>query len=305
MSKFLKLSIFEPGVYTVIPTTFINNEVCLKSLFNLINFQINSGIKNIVLLGTTSEAPVLSDEEKELIVTSVWENFSEKLNIIVGIGGNDTAKVVKLGEKFRNYCDGFLVTVPNYNKPTQQGIYKHFSIIAEKLSEKPMMLYNIPSRCGVNMEPIIVSKLFDENDNIMAIKEASGSLSQAIKIKSMCNIKIFSGDDSLAIPLMSIGGSGVVSVASNLIPVEIKKIIDYCMEDFYKKASELFYKYNSLFVLLFVETNPVPLKYLLKRNKLITSQYVRLPLVGLESENKIKLDIISEVLINNEKKIYV
>lgn len=304
MSEFLKKSFFEPGVYTVIPTIFKNNEVCMESIFNLINFQIENNIKNIVLLGTTSEAPVLSDDEKELIVKTIWENYSNKLNIIVGIGGNNTAKVLALGMKLRNYCNSFLVTVPNYNKPTQLGVFKHFSVIAEGLSEKPLMLYNIPSRCGINMEPEIIAKLYQENDNIMAIKEASGSMSQILSIKSLCEISIFSGDDSLILPIISLGGIGVVSVASNLIPKQILEIVNYCLVEDYKRARHMFYEYYGLLKMLFLETNPVPLKYFLFKNKMVSSNEVRLPLVELEEDNKMKLDIISEVFVKNQNKIF-
>ena len=304
MSDFLKKSFFEPGVYTVIPTIFNNDKVCIKSIKNLISYQIENNVKNIVLLGTTSEAPVLSDDEKELIVRTIWDNYSDRLNIIVGIGGNNTKNVIELGTKLRNYCNGFLLTVPNYNKPTQLGVFKHFSVIAKELSEKPLMLYNIPSRCGINMEPEIIAKLYQENDNIMAIKEASGSMSQILSIKALCDILIYSGDDSLILPTLSAGGVGVVSVASNLIPKQILEIVNYCLIEDYKTARHIFYKYYGLLKLLFLETNPVPLKYLLFKNKMVSSNEVRLPLVDLKEESKIKLDIIFEVLLNNNKKIY-
>ena len=172
---------FNKGVYTVIPTIFNNNDVNFDEIFKLIDYQINNNVRNIVLLGTTSETPVLSNQEKVLIVSQVWEKYHNSVNIIVGIGGNNTEDVIEKAILFSNLSHGFLATVPNYNKPTQEGIYQHFSKIAENVPSVPIMLYNVPSRCGVSIDPIIVQRLNDNYSNIQAIKEASGSIDQIMK----------------------------------------------------------------------------------------------------------------------------
>ena len=293
---------FNKGVYTVIPTVFSNNGVNFVEIFKLIDYQINNNVRNIVLLGTTSETPVLSNQEKVLIVSQVWEKYHNNVNIIVGIGGNNTEDVIEKAILFSNLSHGFLATVPNYNKPTQEGIYQHFSKIAESVPSVPIMLYNVPSRCGVSIDPIIVQRLYDNYSNIQAIKEASGSIDQIMKIKSLCNIMIFSGDDSLSLPVMSIGGSGVVSVASNLIPNTIVTMIEYCLDNSYDKARQLFSFLYPLFKCLFIETNPVPLKYLLMKKGMFSSDQVRLPLVKVNEYNASKLDEIYNVYLKDLKK---
>lgn len=297
---------FKPGVYTVIPTFFKDTEVDLEQLKISIQYQIENEISNIVLLGTTSETPTLSIEEQYLIVKTAWENFKGKINIIVGIGGNNTKDTLSNAFKFKDFCDAFMVTVPYYNKPSQEGIYQHFSTIAQLLGDKPIMMYNIPSRCGVSMTPEVISNLFNSFDSIKAIKEASGSISQALEIKNLCDIMILSGDDSLTLPLMSIGGKGVVSVASNIVPKYMKTLVDLFQNNDLETAQVLNKKLYPLFKVLFIDTNPVPLKYLMFKSKLASSDVVRLPLVKIQSEEvKLKLDsycnqIDSEIHLANE-----
>lgn len=275
---------FDSGVYTVIPTFFKDSNVDLEQLKNSINHQIINDIENIIILGTTSETPTLSVEEQDLIVRTCWENFNGQINIIVGIGGNNTKETLSNGFKYKDMCDAFMVTVPHYNKPSQEGIYQHFSTIAQLLGDKPIMLYNIPSRCGVSMNPEIVANLYNSFESIKAIKEASGSLTQALEIKNLCDIKIFSGDDSLTLPLMSVGGSGVVSVASNIIPKHMKTLVTLFKNKEIEAAQLLNIKLFPLFKVLFIDTNPVPLKYLMFKSNLASNDVVRLPLVKIQSE---------------------
>ena len=275
---------FDSGVYTVIPTFFKETNVDLEQLKISINYQINNGIENIVILGTTSETPTLSVEEQDSIVKTCWENFNGKINIIVGIGGNNTKETLSNGFKYKDMCDAFMVTVPYYNKPSQEGIYQHFSTIAQLLGDKPIMLYNIPSRCGVSINPEIVANLYNSFESIKAIKEASGSITQALEIKNICDIKIFSGDDSLTLPLMSIGGSGVVSVASNIIPKQMKTLVRLFKDNEIGTAQMLNIRLFPLFKTLFIDTNPVPLKYLMVKLNLANNDVVRLPLVKIQSE---------------------
>ena len=293
---------FYSGVYTVIPTFFKDTEIDLEQLKSNINHQINCGIKNIVILGTTSETPTLSEYEENLIVETTWENYNEKVNIIVGIGGNNTKKTIENGYKFQNHCHAYMVTVPYYNKPTQEGIYQHFASIAQLL-DKPIMMYNIPSRCGVSMSPQIIANLYNSFSNIKAIKEASGSITQTLEIKNLCDILILSGDDALTLPLMSVGAVGVVSVTSNIIPKLMLILVDLFNKSDNKKALELNKKMFPIFKSLFLETNPVPLKYIMMKCNLAKSDIVRLPLVTIQSqETKDKLDnLITDItFINNE-----
>lgn len=291
---------FESGVYTVIPTPFKDNLVDYDSLIKIINFQISSGIKNIVLLGTTSETPTLDDEEQDKIVNIVWENFKGKVNIIVGIGGNNTKNTIKKGILYKDICDAFMLTVPYYNKPSQNGIYKHFSSIAEIFSDKPIMLYNIPSRCGVSMTPEITAKLFNEYNNIGAIKEASGQVQHSCRISKLCDITVLSGDDGLTLPIMIAGGKGVVSVASNIVPKKMIEIVDLFNQEEIKKAIQINKSLEDLYEYLFVDSNPVPLKHMLSKVGLIESNIVRLPLVEIEDEKILdSINKICQEMTNN------
>ena len=287
---------FEQSVYTVIPTFFKESDVDLEQINKLVSFQINNGIKYIVILGTTSETPTLSFEEQETIVDSVWNNFNDKVNIIVGIGSNNTKTTLEHGFKFRNKCHAFMVTVPYYNKPSQEGIYQHFSTVAQLLGDKPIMMYNIPSRTGVSMSPEIIANLYNSFDNIKAIKEASGSIQQTLEIKSLCDIVVLSGDDALTLPLMSVGASGVVSVASNIIPKRMLNLVNLYTNNYSSEAMELNKILYPMFKGLFVDTNPVPLKYLMTKIGLANDESVRLPLVRIQSMDvKEQLD---KLLIN-------
>ena len=298
--------VFERGeVYTVIVTPFDNDGNIIFSDFDkMINYQIKNNVNGIILLGTTSESPTIEDIEQKAIVDYIWFRFNKKIKIILGIGGNNTKKVIDFGHYCVDKCHAFMVTVPNYNKPTQNGIFQHFFRIAndELLINKEMMLYNIPSRCGVNMEPDTIINLYSVCKNITAIKEASGSLTQIRKILENCNINIYSGDDLNILPIMSLGGVGVISVGSNIIPSQICKIVSLCNNNDYQLAKEIFYQISSLLENLFVVSNPIPIKYVLYNNKLISNDNLRLPLVKLGNTeedmkiindlNKIKIQII-------------
>ena len=294
------------GVYTVLVTPFKpDGTIDYESYQNLLNKQVESDITGIVLLGTTSESPTLGfNEEKNLIImthTFIKDN-SSNLDIIIGVGGNNTIKTLEFALFCKNYCDGLMVTTPNYNKPGQDGIYEHFKLIANnaEICNKPILMYNIPSRCGVNIEPKTVAKIFNNCKNVVAIKEASGSISQAIDIKNLCDIDIFSGDDSLIIPIISIGGKGVISVASNIIPDIISKLVKKCLNNDFEQARNIYYNFHNFIKMLFIKTNPVPIKEILFQNNIIACQNVRLPLVTIK-EIYIKEDlkiVYKEALLN-------
>ena len=277
--------LFDKGVYTVIPTPFNNEMVDMDSLLKIIDKQLSfeKKVNGIVLLGTTSETPTLTQYEREIIAKTVYLRFKDDINIIVGIGGNDTYEVVREGNRLKDYCHGFMITVPYYNKPSQEGIYQHFSYIVKQFIDKDFMLYNIPGRTGVNMEAEITIRLADENVNICAIKEASGKLDQVYKISQQTNLKVYSGDDNAILQYCSLGACGVVSVASNINPKLVIDIINYCNENDFKTALELYPKLEKLSKILFITTNPVPLKIMLSIQGLCEND-VRLPLTLPEND---------------------
>ena len=284
------------GVYVALVTPFNkNNTICWSSLEKLINFHIEKNTTGLVLLGTTGEAPTLTYTEKTDIIDFVYKKADKKIDIVVGVGGNNTEEVKQLAIYCQNkgVADSLMVTVPNYNKPTQEGIYQHFKQIADYV-KLPIMMYNIPSRCGVNMTPETVEQIYGDCDNVVAIKEASGSLEQAIKIKSLCDINIFSGDDSLILPILAIGGVGVISVASNILPWEISHIVSEFNNNI-ELSRKLYFKFHNFIKALFVTTNPVPVKYLLSKIDLINNDIVRLPLVK-DNDLEVKMKGVEDFL---------
>lgn len=284
MSKY-KPNPYFSGVITVIPTFFdYFNKINLEGINNHIEKQITMGIKTIVILGTTSETPTLSSDEKLSIVKSVHDKFENKIRIIIGLSGNDTFSVVNECELYSNYGDALMISPPYYNKPTQEGIFQHFEKIITS-TNKEIIIYNIPSRCGVNIEPDTISKMYNMFDRVVAIKEASGSIDQVIKIKSICDIDILSGDDGLVLPFMSVGAVGVISVISNIVPIEMIEVVESFSKGEIHDATDKFYNIYPLIKLAFIESNPVPIKYLINRINNFLSPAVRLPLVKLSNEN--------------------
>lgn len=299
--------VFDKGeVYTVIVTPFDEEDKIIYSDFdNLINYQIKNGVNGIILLGTTSESPTIDSEEQQEIVDYVWNRFNGQIKIVVGIGGNNTKKVIEFGRFCIDKCNAFMVTVPNYNKPTQNGIFEHFLKIAQDdiLKNKEIIIYNIPSRCGINMDPDEIIGLYNICENITAIKEASGSLTQIRKIKERCNINIYSGDDLNILPIMSLGGVGVISVASNIMPKEICELVNLCNNNNFSRANSIFYQISELIENLFLVSNPIPIKYVLFKNGLISNDNMRLPLTRLiehEDSNVIKKLNNLKIQVNKE-----
>ena len=290
---------FKEGVYTVIVTPFDENDkISYECLDNLVNRQVNTGVDGIILLGTTSEACTISYNEKQILVNYIWNKYNDKIKIIIGIGGNNTNEVINFGKECINICDGFMLTVPYYNKPNQNGIFQHFFKIANSdlIKNKPCMLYNIPSRCGVNMEASTVINLSKTCKNIVAIKEASGNIDQIIKIIQNSEITVFSGDDASILPLMSIGVKGVISVVSNLIPEYIVSIVNSCKNNDFVNGKEKYMVIHNLIKSLFIETNPIPIKYFLNKINLIKTQNVRLPLMKINNS-------VTEKELNNNIQI--
>jgi 4-hydroxy-tetrahydrodipicolinate synthase len=298
-------------LYTAITTPFIQNEVDYESLLNHVKFLLknNSGI---VLFGTTGECPTLTKDEKitimDMIVSKVPDNELSKF--IIGVGGNNTQECIEMVEYVNFYgFQNIMITTPYYNKPSQDGLYLHFKMISDELYKYNkngfVMLYNVPGRSIVNISPSTIKKICDSCPNVKAIKEASGSLSQVINIRTQVpNIKIFSGDDGLMVPMMSVGAVGLISVVSNVFPIETHIILKHCENSNFKLAFEEYSKMHKFTEAMFCDTNPVPVKYALALANIYKSADVRLPLTNLSDENKTKVVEAYSYMKNSSKYNY-
>lgn len=278
-------------VLTALITPFDSAEnIDYNSLETLIEYQLKEGC-GIVLFGTTGECPTLTFKEKNQIMKLIQNKFPDNLNdFVIGVGGYNTKECIENVNEATKFGFGtFMITCPYYNKPTQEGMMAHFTCICEKFLELNFIIYNIPGRTGVNLLPQTLYKISVTNPNIVGIKEASGDLNQMIMVKRLCpNLLLYSGDDSLLIPTLSIGGHGVISVISNLLPKQINDITKLYAKSKQAEVYEAFeeyLKYDELIRLMFVETNPTPIKFVLKARGLIQSDQVRLPLVPIVSQS--------------------
>lgn len=275
------------GIYTALVTPFANGAVDEAALKKLIEFQLAQGVDGIVPTGTTGEASTLSYEEHERVMELTVKWVNKAVPVIPGTGSNSTKETVELSEIAKNIgVDGILLVAPYYNRPTQEGLYRHFKKVAEEV-DIPIVLYNIPGRTGVNMLPELVARLA-EIPNIVAIKEASGSLQQATDIYRLTNGKmaILSGDDNIFLPLMSVGATGVISVLSNVVPANLKALAKAFLDDHdVARARDIHMELAPLVQAMFVEVNPVPVKEALYLMGMIEREY-RLPLVPLADKNR-------------------
>ncbi len=249
------------GSIVALVTPFKNGEVDYEKLKELVEFHVREGTNAIVPCGTTGESPTLSHEEHEKIISEVVQKVQGRIPIIAGTGSNNTKEALKLTRyASKAGADGALVITPYYNKPTQEGLYRHFKILAEE-ADIPIVLYNVPSRTGVSTSPETVARLA-EFKNIVAIKEASGSLDQISAITRLCDITVLSGEDSLILPILSIGGKGVISVMANIIPKETSAMIRGFLDGQLgtEAAREMHDKFYPLAKALFIETNPITVK---------------------------------------------
>jgi 4-hydroxy-tetrahydrodipicolinate synthase len=269
-------------VITAMVTPFDNElNVDYQKARRLATHLANNGSDGIVVAGTTGESPVLSKEEKMKLFQAVKEEVGHKVKIIAGTGSNNTKESIALSKEAETIgVDGIMLVVPYYNKPSQEGLYQHFAAIANEV-KLPIMLYNVPGRTATNMLPQTVARLA-KIDNVVALKEASGNMDQLSEIKSLVfdQIFIYSGDDSLTLPMLSVGGLGVVSVAAHLIGQEIQQMVNYFSNGDHDKALEIHLQLLPVFKILFITSNPVPLKFALN-NIGIEVGGVRPPLVQL------------------------
>ncbi|MEA2735075.1 MAG: 4-hydroxy-tetrahydrodipicolinate synthase [Humisphaera sp.] len=264
------------GAMTAMVTPFRDGKVDETRLREQIEYQINGGIDGLVPVGTTGESPTLDFPEHERVIELTVQVAKKRVPVIAGVGGNATSEALELHRFAKKVgADAGLSVNPYYNKPTQEGLYRHFMTLADKV-DLPIVLYNIPGRTGVTMTPQTVARLA-KHRNIVAIKEATGSIDMASEIMSECDLSILSGDDSLTLPLMSIGGVGVISVASNLLPAQIKKMTKLAADGQFAEAAIIHRRLFPLIKSLFIDGNPVGVKYAMKIAGRDTGE-LRLPL---------------------------
>jgi 4-hydroxy-tetrahydrodipicolinate synthase len=277
---------FEGSIVAMITPFRENNQIDEEGIKELVEFHINNGTTAIVPCGTTGESPTLTHDEHKKVIELTIKASAGRIPVIAGTGSNSTAEALDLSASARDMgADGVLLVIPYYNKPTQKGLFLHFKTIAEQV-DIPAVVYNIPSRAGVNLLPSTLAELA-ELKNIVAVKEASGNLEQMAEIMYLCGDKItlLSGDDKLIMPVMSIGGKGVISVVANIIPDKVASLIKAFKEGDCEEALEIFQ--NIVYPLsrsMFYETNPIPVKTAARLMGL-PSGTLRLPLSDMEENN--------------------
>lgn len=277
------------GSMVALVTPFENGKVDEKTLGQLIEFHIKNGTSALVPCGTTGESATLSYEEHDRVIELTIQFAKGRIPVIAGTGSNSTDEAIALTKHAKKAgASASLQVSPYYNRPTQKGLYLHFKAIAEAV-DIPIILYNIASRTGVNIEPETFAKLA-EIKNIIGVKEASGSLEQMSRIRKLCpkNFLLISGDDALTLPVLSIGGVGIISVVANIIPKDVADMCAAFEKGNLKKAEELHYKMLNLIKVMFIETNPIPVKTAMGLMKLCEPD-MRLPLCEMLPENREKL----------------
>jgi len=277
------------GSFVAIVTPFKNGKVDEKALRELVEFQIANGTNGIVPCGTTGESATLSHAEHDEVIRIVVDACKGKVPVLAGTGSNSTEEAVTLTQHAQKAgVDGALLITPYYNKPSQEGLIKHFEKVAAE-TDLPVVLYNVPGRTSVNMLPTTVQRLA-EKKNIVGIKEASGSLSQITEIVSLCGeqFTVLSGDDALLWPILSIGGKGVISVTANILPSRVAELCDVAKKGEVEKARKIHHELFAINEILFIETNPVPIKAALSEIGKIEDE-LRSPLAPLTNESLEKL----------------
>ncbi len=274
------------GAMVALATPFQNGELDFKTLDKLISFQLENGIDGIVPVGTTGECPTLSHEEHKQVIERVVKAVAGEVPVIAGSGSNSTKEALELTEFAKKVgADATLQVDPYYNKPTQEGFYQHFRTIAETV-DLPVVLYDIPGRCGAGMTPDTIVRLAEDVENIVALKDATGKLDHVSEIATRCDITIVSGDDSLTLPIASVGGKGVISVVANIVPADVKAMTDLILEGDLVQARQW---HNKLFALskglLSLATNPIPIKAAMAMLNM-ASEELRLPMVPMDESKK-------------------
>ena len=284
------------GTYTALITPFKSDEsIDEAALRAVVDKQIEAGIDGLVPVGTTGESPTVSHKENIRVIEIVVEQADGRVPVIAGTGSNSTSEAIEMTRLAKDIgATASLQVAPYYNKPNQEGFYRHFTAIGDSV-DMPMVVYNIPGRTGKNIETDTLIRLA-EHQNIVAVKEASGSVAQVMEVvaRKPEGFGVLSGDDNLAFPIVSLGGSGVISVASNAAPGEVSRMIGLLLDGKLEKARDEHYKLLPLFKMVFFDTNPIPIKYAMHLLGQCEEVY-RLPLCPLSEENK---DRVRKVLEN-------
>ena len=284
----MKNTIFK-GMASAIVTPMTENAIDYEALGRFVEFQIENGINAIVVMGTTGENATIEHDEQTEVIKFVVNKVAKRVPVIAGTGTNNTEHVIT---NTRNACavgaDAVLVVTPYYNKATQNGLYQHFTAVADA-STVPVILYNVPGRTGCNLQPKTVARLAD-HPNIVAIKEAAGNMAQAVELFALCGdkIDIYSGEDALTVPMMAMGGSGAISVLSNVVPKGAVEMSDAALRGDFETAAKLQCKFLPLINALFSEVNPIPAKAAVSAMG-FGADILRLPLTPMEDATRAKL----------------
>jgi len=275
------------GTLVALATPFNDGQVDWAKLDELVDFQLAEGTDGIVPMGTTGESPTLGHPEHKRVIQAVINRVGGRVPVVAGTGSNSTSEALRLTRFAKKAgADAALVVNPYYNKPTQQGLYEHFKKIAEEVG-LPVVLYNIPGRCGVALSVETICQLAEIKD-IVAIKEATGNLDVSSEIAANCDLTILSGDDSLTLPIMAVGGKGVISVAANIVPKRVRKMTSAMLAGEITKATAMHQQLFSLFKAMFIETNPIPVKTALALMGKCNEEF-RLPMCPMAPANREKL----------------
>jgi 4-hydroxy-tetrahydrodipicolinate synthase len=280
------------GAITALVTPFHDGEVAYGELRKFVEFQIKRGIGGLVPVGTTGESPTLDHAEHREVIRCVIEAARGRVPVIAGTGSNSTREAMELTRHaHEDGADAMLVVAPYYNRPSQEGLFRHFATVAEA-TDRPIVLYSIPGRCGIEISVSVIERLRSKYTHVNHVKEAGGSVDRVDQIIQACGdaVTVLSGDDSLTLPFMSVGARGVISVASNLLPREITQLATLALANEYAKATALHRRLYPLFKALFVESNPGPIKAAVARAGLISSPEVRAPLCELSPAGRQTLE---------------
>ena len=281
------------GSFVAMVTPFRNGKVDEAKLRELVEFHVAHGTDGLIPCGTTGESPTLNHDEHHRVVEIVIEAARGRIRVIAGTGSNSTAEAIEMTKHAeRAGAAGALVVNPYYNKPTQEGLYRHFRAVAESVAI-PVLLYNIQSRTAINVETDTLARLARDVKNIVGVKEASGSLDQMSQVIAACgpDFSVLSGDDNITLPLLAIGGSGVVSVIANIVPRETADLVHAALEGDWKRARDLHYRLFPLARAAFLETNPIPIKEAMAMAGMLEPEF-RLPMCRMSDANREKLRAI-------------
>ncbi len=284
------------GAYVALVTPFRKGAVDKDKISELTEWQIKSGITGIVACGTTGETPTLSEDEQDLVIRTIVETANNRIQVIAGTGSNDTHHVIERNKRLKDLgVDGVLVVSPYYNRPTQEGLFLHFKAVAEA-TDLPIIVYNIQSRTAVNIETPTLAKIAKDSPNVVGVKESSGNMDQITNAIISCGSKfsVLSGDDSYTLPLVAVGGKGIISTVANIIPRDVVDLTKASLNGDIPHAREIHQRIFPLIRAAFCETNPGPIKHMMAMAGMIEAEW-RLPMCGVRDENKAKLqDIVNK-----------